>query len=135
MIEPEEISEILTEEQVEFVSNDDEHDKRWLIIHSLGVIELELSSTGEHLRFRTGPIADPTGLSHQERGELYRRAMQANERLMIGRFCGTDQIDFEIGMAFPGKASLSREQLMLGIRTVAAIACTRERAFEESCAP
>lgn len=135
MIEPEEISEILTEEGIEFVSNDHEHDKRWLIIHSLGVIVLELSATGEHLRFRTGPIADSAGLSDEERGELYRRAMEANERLMIGRFCGTDQIDFEIGMAFPGNASLSREQLMLGIRTVAAITCARELSFEELCAP
>ncbi len=131
MIEPEEISEILTEEGIEFVSNDHEHDKRWLIIHSLGVILLELSSTGELLRFRTGPIAESKGLTDQEKGELYRRAMQANDRLMIGRFCGTDQIDFEIGMAFPGKASMNRDQLMLGIQTVAAIASARELAIEE----
>lgn len=129
MIEPEAISKILTEERIEFVSNDDQDGKRWLIIHSLGLIVLDLSSTGEYLRFRTGPIADTTELSPHERGELYRRAMQANDRLTIGRYCGTDQIDFEIGMAFPGEASLSPEQMMLGIRTVAAIACARELAF------
>lgn len=129
MIDPEEISEILTDEGIEFVMDEDQDGKRWLIIHALGLITLELSTTGEFLQFRTGPIADPTGLSPRERGELYRRAMQANDRHTIGRYCGTDQIDFEIGMAFPGEASLSPEQMMLGIRTVAAITCAHELAF------
>jgi len=126
MINPEQVSRMLTAEQIDFVPHSGDDGQRWLIIYSMGVIVIELSPTGEQLRFRTGPIANSAGLSADERNALLRRAMLANDHLMIGRYCGTDQIDFEIGMSFPGQSSLSREQLMLGLQTAVAVASSHE---------
>ena len=126
MTTPDEISQMLREECIDFVQERDADGGRWLIFYALGVIVLELSVSGESIRFRTGPIIDLTGLSAGERYEQLCRAMSANERLGLGRYCGTEQINFEIGMPFPSDSPLSTEQLMLGIRTAAAIGSSPE---------
>lgn len=48
--------------------------------------------------------------------------MEANDLQMIGRFGGTEQIDYEIGMAFPGQSMLFAEQLIQALQTAAAVA-------------
>jgi len=122
MVHQDEISNMLDVERIEYVKHEDSDCTRWLIICSIGVIVVELLQSGEHLRIRTGPVADAVNLSPGARCDLYRRAMGANDRVMVGRFCGIDYIDFEIGMSFPGRSVLFKEQLVLAIQTAAAIA-------------
>jgi hypothetical protein len=121
MIAPDEISKILDDERIEYVRHHSEECERWLIICSIGVISVELLTSGEHLRVRTGPVVDASKLSAAARCDLYRRAMDANDEQMIGRFCGVDHVDYEIGMAFPGQSVLYPEQLTLALQTAAAV--------------
>jgi hypothetical protein len=122
MIVPDEISEILDSEEIDYVKHRDGVCDRWLVVCSLGAISIELLASGEHLIIRTGPVAEVSNLCKESRHELLQRAMEANRQQMIGRYCGVEQIDYEIGLAFPGRAALYPEQLIQALRTAAAVA-------------
>ncbi len=124
MIAPDEISEILDSESIDYVWHHDGVCDRWLILCAIGTFSVELSASGEHLRVRTGPVADASKLSKESRYELYLRTMEANDQQMIGRFCGTEQIVYEIGLAFPEGSMLVAEQFIQALRTAAAVACS-----------
>lgn len=122
MVVPDEVSRILDNEQFEYVRHHDGVCDRWLIFCSISAISVELLASGEHLRIRTGPVVDLNKLSSQAKCDLYRRAMEANDQQLIGRFCGSEQIEYEIGLPFPGCSVLSSEQLIQALRTAIAVA-------------
>jgi|GEM_PF-1230633 len=110
------IEQLIQEADLKFFRSDD--GEAWLFPFATCYVVAHLAGDGETLMFRGSELADLSDLPPREHHRALQHFMQLNDRINWGRFCGTKEITFEIGLPICD-GELTAEQLERCLRITA----------------
>ena len=90
------IEELIQEADLRFFRSED--GEAWLFSFRSCHVVARLQDDGKTLIFRGSLLADLSDLPPREHHRALQHFMRRNDQIKLGRFCGTSEISFEIGL-------------------------------------